>query len=302
MEELTLPSAAGAPVDIVKDSSDAAFMDDVIQVSMETPVIVDFWAPWCGPCKQLGPAIEKIVKSTNGAVKLVKIDIDQNPAIAQQLRVQSIPAVFAFKGGQPVDGFMGAVPESQIKEFVEKLIGEIAPTPVEEALVAGAAALEQDDFAQAAGLYGEVLRLESSNVVALVGLAQCYIGGGDLERAAQTLELINPDESKNPIVTSVRAALTLAEQALDAGDLDPLLAQVAANENDHQARYDLSDALLAAGRKEEAVEALLEIVRRDRKWQDDGARKQLLTLFEAFGNEDEVTQDGRQKLSILLFS
>jgi putative thioredoxin len=302
MEEISMLSPQGAAAELIKDSSDATFIEDVIEVSKNVPVIVDFWAPWCEPCKQLGPTIEKVVNSANGAVRLVKIDIDQNPAIAQQLRIQSIPAVFAFKNGQPVDGFMGAVPESQIKQFVEKLVGEIGPSPVEEALAAAGAAMAESDFAQAAGLYGEVLRNDTSNFEALAGLTQCYIGGGDLERAAQTLDLVKPDDANNPVVTSARAALSLAEKALDAGDLDPLLEKVAANENDHQARSDLSEALLAAGRKEEAVEQLLEIVSRDRKWQDDGARKQLLTLFEAFGNEDEVTQDGRQKLSILLFS
>jgi putative thioredoxin len=302
MEEMLTPSPEGAPAGLIKDSSDATFVEDVVQASMEVPVIVDFWAPWCGPCKQLGPAIEKVVTNAKGAVKLVKIDIDQNPAIAQQLRVQSIPAVFAFKGGQPVDGFMGAVPESQIKQFVEKLVGEIGLSPAEQALEGANAALADLDYAQAAGLFGEVLRLENSNVEAMAGLAQCYIGGGDLERAAQTLDLIKPEDADNALVTSARAALQLAEKAQDAGDLEPLLAAVEANENDHQSRSDLSEALLAAGRKEEAVEQLLEIVRRDRKWQDDGARKQLLTLFEAFGNEDEITQDGRQKLSILLFS
>ena len=302
MEEMTLQPAEGAAGALIKDSSDAAFVEDVVQASQEVPVIVDFWAPWCEPCKQLGPTIEKVVMAANGAVRLVKIDIDQNPAIAQQLRIQSIPAVYAFKDGQPVDGFMGALPESQIKQFVEKLVGEIGPSPAEEAMAAAATALAAEDFAQAAGLFGEVLRLDNSNVEAMAVLAQCYIGGGDLERAAQTLDLIKPEDAGNPVVSSARAALTLAEKALDAGDLEPLQAKVAANENDHAARAEFSEALLAAGRKAEAVEQLLEIVRRDRKWNDDGARKQLLTLFEAFGNEDEVTQDGRQQLSILLFS
>ncbi|MBT3702567.1 MAG: thioredoxin [Alphaproteobacteria bacterium] len=302
MDEISMLSPDGAPAGLIKDSSDAAFIEDVVEVSKEVPVIVDFWAPWCEPCKQLGPAIEKVVNSANGAVRLVKIDIDQNPAIAQQLRIQSIPAVYAFKDGQPVDGFMGAVPESQIKAFVEKLVGEIGPTAAEEALEAATTALAEEDFAQAASLFGEVLRTDNSNVDALAGLTQCYIGGGDLERAGQTLDLVKPEDADKPIVTGARAALSLAEKALDAGDLEPLLAKVEANENDHQARSELSEALLAAGRKEEAVEQLLDIVRRDRKWNDDGARKQLLTLFEAFGNEDEVTQDGRQKLSILLFS
>lgn len=305
MEELlsqSLDGAGAAANGLIKDSSDATFAEDVIQASTEVPVIVDFWAPWCEPCKQLGPSIEKIVTAAAGAVKLVKINIDENPAIAQQLRIQSIPAVYAFKDGQPVDGFVGALPESKIKEFVEKLAGAIGPTAAEEAAEQAALALSTGDFAQAAGLYGEVLRLDSANVAAMAGLAQCYIGSGDLERAAQTLELIAPDNAKDPAVVSARAALALAEQVGDVADIGPLEAAVAANEKDHQARFDLALALVAAGRNMEGIEALLEIVRRDRKWNDDGARVQLLQLFEAFGPTDEATLEGRRQLSLILFS
>ncbi len=305
MEELlsqSLDGAGAAASGLIKDSSDATFAEDVIQASNEVPVIVDFWAPWCEPCKQLGPAIEKVVTAAAGAVKLVKINIDENPAIAQQLRIQSIPAVYAFKGGQPVDGFVGALPESKIKEFVEKLAGAIGPTAAEEAAEQAALALSSGDFAQAAGLYGEVLRLDSTNVAAMAGLAQCYIGSGDLERAAQTLDLITPDNAKDPAVVSARAALALAGQVGDVADIGPLEAAVAANEKDYQARFDLALALVAGGRNMEGVEALLEIVRRDRKWNDDGARVQLLQLFEAFGPTDEATLEGRRQLSLILFA
>jgi len=302
MEELIPQTPSGADAGLIKDSSDATFVEDVIQASDQVPVIVDFWAPWCEPCKQLGPSIEKVVTAAAGAVKLVKINIDESPAIARQLNIQSIPAVYAFKGGQPVDGFVGALPESKIKEFVEKLAGPIGPSPAEEVAAQAGAAFEAGDFAEAAGLYGEVLRLDGANVGAMAGLAQCYIGGGDLERAAQTLDLIAPDDVNNPAVVSAKAALALAEQAGDAADIEPLLAAVAADEKDHQARFDLALALVAAGRNAEGVEALLEIVRRDRAWNDDGARKQLLQLFEAFGPADEATLEGRRQLSLILFS
>jgi len=305
MEELisqSLDGAGAAASGLIKDSSDATFVEDVVQASAEVPVIVDFWAPWCEPCKQLGPAIEKVVTAAAGAVKLVKINIDENPAIAQQLRIQSIPAVYAFKDGQPVDGFVGALAESKIKEFVEKLVGAIGPTAAEEAAEQAALAFEAGDLAQAAGLFGEVLRLDSANVAALAGLAQCYIASGDLERAAQTLDLVAPDNAKELAVVSARAALALAEQAGDAADIEPLQAAVAANEKDHQARFDLAMALVAAGRNLEGIEALLEIVRRDRKWNDDGARVQLLQLFEAFGPTDESTLEGRRQLSLILFA
>ena len=287
---------------LVKDGDTASFGDDVIQASMEVPVIVDFWAPWCEPCKQLGPAIEKVVSAAAGAVKLVKINVDENQQLAAQLRVQSIPAVFAFKNGQPVDGFVGALPESQIKAFVERLAGEIGPSAVEEATAHARALLEEGDLASAAGLFGEALKAEPGNPDAAAGLAKCYMANGDLERARQTLSVVPPEHQNHPEVRSVEAALTLAENSGDTGDIQDLRAKVDADPKDHRARFELSESLMAAGQREEAVNELLEIMRRDRNWNEEAARKQLITLFEAFGPTDELTLSGRRQLSSLLFS
>jgi len=296
------PAGPGGNGALFKDGDTASFGEDVIQASMEVPVIVDFWAPWCGPCKQLGPAIEKVVTAAAGAVKLVKINVDENQQLATQLRVQSIPAVFAFKNGQPVDGFVGALPESQIKAFVERLAGEIGPSAVEEATVHARALLEEGDLATAAGLFGEALKAEPGNPDAAAGLAKCYTANGDLERARQTLSVVPPEHLNHPEVRSVEAALTLAENSGDAGDIQELRAKVDADPTDHQARFELSESLMVAGQREEAVNELLEIMRRDRNWNEEAARKQLITLFEAFGPTDELTLSGRRQLSSLLFS
>lgn len=296
------PAGPGGNGALFKDGDTASFGEDVIQASMEVPVIVDFWAPWCGPCKQLGPAIEKVVTAAAGAVKLVKINVDENQQLAAQLRVQSIPAVFAFKNGQPVDGFVGALPESQIKAFVERLAGEIGPSSVEEATVHARALLEEGDLATAAGLFGEALKAEPGNPDAAAGLAKCYMANGNLERARQTLSVIPPEHLNHPEVRSVEAALTLAENSGDAGDIQELRAKVDADPTDHQARFELSESLMVAGQRKEAVNELLEIMRRDRNWNEEAARKQLITLFEAFGPTDELTLSGRRQLSSLLFS
>jgi len=250
----------------------------------------------------LGPTIEKAVKASGGQVRLVKINVDENQQLAQQLRVQSIPAVFAFKNGQPVDGFVGAQPESQIKAFIQRLTGDAGPSPIEQALEQGEAALAAGDVSTAADIFGQILRADMENPRAIAGLCQCLIDSGDLAEARQMLDGLEGKLATDPAVQSVRAALELAEQSADAGDTAPLRARLEADGNDHEARMELSTALLAAGQREEAVDQLLESIRRDRNWNDEAARKQLLTLFEAFGHADELTVSARRRLSSMLFS
>ena len=286
---------------LVSDTTAQTFVKDVIEESRARPVLVDFWAPWCGPCKTLTPAIEKVVRAAKGKVKLVKMNIDDHPEVAQQLGIQSIPTVFAFVNGQPIDGFMGALPENQIAAFIERIAGKVEGggadvlKQADELLAAG-------DAAGAAALYAQVLAEESDNVAALGGLARSHVEAGNLEAAKATLSLVPKDKENDPAVTAARAALELSEKAASVGDLSALEAAVAANERDHQARFDLAVALNASGRREEALDHLLAIVRRDRKWNDEGARKQLLQFFEAWGPADEMTAQGRRKLSSILFS
>ncbi|MFL7902362.1 tetratricopeptide repeat protein [Azospirillum argentinense] len=306
------PVAAGAAPaagDLIKDSSDRAFMADVIEASQSVPVIVDFWAPWCGPCKQLGPILEKTVLAAKGKVRLVKIDTDKDPMIASQLRVQSIPAVYAFFQGRPVDGFMGALPESQVKAFVEKLLklagaagggeGDI----LEEALAQAKEALEAGDTQTASEIYGEILQAdpENLNAVAYAGLVRCLIVNDELARAKQMLDKVPEQIAKDKEIAAVRSALEVAEQAANAGPIPELTEKVARNEDDHEARFDLALALFAAGRREAAVDELLELVRRDRAWNDEAARKQLVKFFEAFGPTDPLTVQSRRRLSSILF-
>lgn len=285
----------------IKDATDKSFVDDVVNASMETPVLVDFWAPWCGPCRTLTPIIEKVVLATKGKVKLVKINIDENPAYAGQLRVQSIPAVFAFKDGKPVDGFMGAQPESQIKAFVERLVGE-TPAGIDELLVAGNESLALDDIGGAAQSFAQAASLDPENANALAGLARCYLLGGDTEQAREIIGSIGKDKIKDSDVVAVVAQLALADATVDAGDLAVIERAVAANPDDHQARYDLAMSRIAIGDMAGAADALLDIIDAERNWNGDAARKQLLVVFEAVGSRSEIARNGRRRLSAILFS
>jgi len=307
MEPILDPNAPpAAPAgDLIKDSSEAAFAQDVIEVSQEVPVIVDFWAPWCEPCKQLGPLLEKVVTEANGAVKMVKIDIDQNQNLAQQLRIQSIPAVYAFYQGKPVDAFQGAQPESQIREFVTKLTqtaGTEEKSPVDEALEQAEALIESGQFEQAGAVYSQVVQHAPDNITAKAGLARCCIETGNTAGAQELIDTLSDDERMDTAFTSVISALDLAEKAAEAGDLGPLQVAVEANPKDHEARYNLALALYAGGQAEAAIDALIEIIRQNRGWNDDAARLELLKLFEAIGPTDPLTMDGRKKLSSILFS
>ena len=300
MDEL-IGQEAGAPGAVV-DSTTQTFTADVIDASMEQPVIVDFWAPWCEPCKTLGPTLEKIVNAAQGKVKLVKVDIDQNQEIAMQMRIQSIPAVFAFKNGQPVDGFVGAQSESQVKSFVERLTGPIGPTPVEQAMEQAQKALDEEDFNSASNIYSQVLKHAPDKAAAAAGMARSLLGMGDAAGAREVLDAVEDKLAAHADIEGARAALELAERSEESGDETELRTRLEADENDHQARYDLAMAHYAQARNEEAIDELLESVKRARSWNEEAAREMLLQIFEALGPTHELTVAGRRKLSSILFS
>jgi len=287
---------------LVKDTTTQAFVKDVIEESKRQPVLVDFWAPWCGPCKQLTPLLEKAVRAAKGKVKLVKMNIDEHPAIPGQMGIQSIPAVIAFVDGRPADGFMGALPESQVVAFLDRLTKDSIGGETKDLLKVADAALADGDPAGAANLYAQLLAEDNSNVQALAGLARCYVETGALDQARQTLAMIPDSKRGESAVAAAQAALQLAEQVKTLGPVAELEQKVAANPLDHQARFDLALALNGKGRRLDALEQLISIVKRDRKWNDDGARKQLVQFFEAWGPTDEATIEGRKRLSSILFA
>jgi putative thioredoxin len=293
--------AAGSDADLIKSTTTKDFMRDVIDASREVPVLVDFWAPWCGPCRQLTPILEKAVRAAKGAVRLVKLNIDEHPQIPGQMGVQSIPAVFAFQDGRPVDGFMGALPESRVNAFIARLVGDTGADLAAD-IQAAEEALASGDLNTAAQLFGEVLQQDRENVQSLAGLAKCYIKTGDIARAEQTLALVPPAKAEAAPVASARAALELARKGGQAGDVDSLRAKLAAEPNDPQVRFDLALALNAKGDRKGALDELLTLVAKNRAWNDEAARKQIIQLFEAWGPTDPVTISGRQRLSSLLFA
>jgi len=298
------PGIQGLAQDLIIDTTTQTFVKDVIEASKTVPVLVDFWAPWCGPCKQLSPIIEKLVRAAKGKIRLVKMNIDDHPAVAGQMGVQSIPAVFAFVDGRPIDGFMGALPESQVKTFIDRIIAKKAAPDdgLEAALESAKAAYEEGDIKAAAEIFAALLEEDKDNIEALAGLAKCYVSSGDLEQAERTLALAPPAKQSNAAITGARAMLDLARKAPRAASTGAFEAALAANPNDHQARYDLALALNAAGNRQGAVDNLLDIMKRSRIWNEDAARKQLVQLFEAWGPKDEMTLAGRRRLSALLFA
>ena len=294
------PDAADAGV--IKDGGLESFAADVIQASQTVPVLVDFWAPWCGPCKQLTPLLEKLVRQAQGKVRLVKINIDENPELAQQLRIQSVPTVYAFSGGQPVTGFAGAQPESQIKALIEQLTGGggLASDPAAD-LEAAKALLDAGRTDEAAGLYGALLQDDPANAEALGGLVRCLIAQGELAGAREVLGNVPPEAATAAPILGARAALALAEEAGDLGDPAELEARIARDPADHDARARLATLLFLRGRVEDALDHLARIVRTDREWNDDGGRKQMVKLFDALGPTHPQTLKGRRMLSSLLF-
>jgi putative thioredoxin len=301
-----LSGGAAAPADLIKDSTEATFMQDGVDASNEVPIIVDFWAPWCGPCKTLGPMLEEAVTAAKGAVKMVKVNVDENQMIAGQLRVQSIPTVYAFFKGQPVDGFQGALPQSEIKAFVDRVIeaagGESPGGALEEAVAAAEEMLAEGAAEDAAQTFSAILGEDALNAAAYGGLVRAHIALEDLDQAEAILNGAPAEISSSPEVEAAHAQLELARQAADAGPVADLQAQVSADQDNHQARLDLAQALHANGNVEEAVTELLELFRRDREWNDGAAKTQLFTIFDALKANDPIVLNGRRKLSSMIFA
>jgi putative thioredoxin len=295
--------AAPAPAGLIKEGTDQSFMADVLTASKEQPVIVDFWAPWCGPCKQLTPTIEKVVREAKGKVKLVKVNIDENPAVAGQLRVQSIPAVFAFVDGRPVDGFMGALPESQVKQFIDKLgkMGSMAEQ-IADALAACRQMLADKDFEAAVDIASQIIGTDPAQAEAYAIKARAELELQRTEDAQNTLMMVPPEKTSDPHVVSAQAALDLALNPVDTSGVNKLEAELAKNPDDHEKRVELAVLLNGSGARSEATDHLIRIIRKDRTWNDDAARKQLVQFFEAWGPKDDATLAGRRKLSSVLFS
>jgi putative thioredoxin len=292
---------AGADAGLIKETTTRDFMKDVIDASKQVPVLVDFWADWCGPCKQLTPVLEKVVKNAKGKVKLVKMNIDQYPEIAGQLGVRSIPAVFAFKGGQPVDGFMGALPESQVQQFIERLSGPLGPSDAEALLEEAEATLAAGGLQEAADLFAAVREMEPNNLKALGGIVRTLVAAKEFDVAKQMLAEVPAAKQSDPAITAAKARLELAEAESALGDPTAFEARIAHDPNDHEARFQLALILNARGHREAAVDHLVEIVARKRDWNEEQARKQLVTFFDAWGPKDEMTLYGRRRLSSVLF-